>query len=118
MKQCMHNYKEMLETIHNNLNKFGEKTPKQLQGFHKFLMSVEGKGRVSQKYKELIALGCAVVTHCDWCIAYHVNGALEAGATEEEILEATWVAVLMGGGPALMYAQGVLKALEDFKKKK
>ncbi|HBK57937.1 MAG TPA: carboxymuconolactone decarboxylase family protein, partial [Spirochaetaceae bacterium] len=41
--------------------------------------------------------------------------ALEAGATEEEILEAAWVAVLMGGGPALMHAGLVLEALKDLK---
>ena len=31
----------------------------------------------------------------------------------KEILEAGWVTVMMGGGPKLMYMQGLLKALED-----
>ena len=76
----------------------------------------KGKLEYDKKSKELIAIACAVLAHCEWCIAFHVKGALDAGATKEEILESTWVGVLMGGGPSLMYAQGVLKALEDMRK--
>jgi alkylhydroperoxidase/carboxymuconolactone decarboxylase family protein YurZ len=48
------------------------------------------------------------------CIVVHVKNAVNAGANKQEILEAAWVAVMMGGGPALSYIQCVLKALEDF----
>ncbi len=112
----MYNYKEMLDTIHGNLEKFQQLTPEQMKAFGAFIGEAEKAGKLTNKEKELIALGSAITGHCDWCIAYHTNGALEAGATKEEILEAGWVAVLMGGGPALMYFQGVLKALEDFGK--
>ncbi|WP_423888993.1 carboxymuconolactone decarboxylase family protein [Bradyrhizobium sp.] len=37
-------------------------------------------------------------------IAYHVRDALAAGATRPEVPEALGVAVMMGGGPAAMYA--------------
>ncbi|MFB6214932.1 MAG: carboxymuconolactone decarboxylase family protein [Candidatus Bipolaricaulia bacterium] len=37
-------------------------------------------------------------------MVFHVKNALDASATEEEIIEAAWVAVLMGGEPALMHA--------------
>ena len=63
----------------------------------------------------LVSIGIAVSKQCHWCVAYHVHQALEAGATEEEIIETCLVATLMGGGPALMYAQLVFKAIEDFK---
>ena len=110
----MHNYKEMLEETMANLGKFGELTPEQMKGFHGLMESTEKEGALDKKQKELIALSIAVATRCDYCIAFHVKGALDAGAKKEEILEAGWVAVLMGGGPALMYFQGVLKALADF----
>lgn len=44
------------------------------------------------------------------------RGAVElgAGATRFEMLEALGVAVLMGGGPAAMYACDALTALEQF----
>jgi len=112
----MQDYNRLFNEILENLGKFSKETPEQMKGFHKFLEAVEKGGALDVKQKELIAIACSVVAHCEWCIAYHVKGALNANATKEEILESAWVGVLMGGGPALMYAQGVLKALEDFKK--
>ncbi len=112
----MKDYKKLLSETKENLGKFSKLTPDEMKGFHGFMESVEKKGALDQKQKELIAIACAVTGHCEWCIAWHVKGALDAGATKQEILESTWVGVLMGGGPALMYAQGVLKALADFKK--
>lgn len=110
----MYNYKELLETISANMGKFKELTPEQMGTFAAFMGATEKPGKLTSKEKELIALGSAITSRCDWCIAYHTHGALKAGATRDEILEAGWVAVLMGGGPALMYLQGVLKALDDF----
>ena len=48
------------------------------------------------------------------CIAFHVHDALAAGATRAEILETLGVAVMMGGGPAAMYACDAFAALEQF----
>jgi alkylhydroperoxidase/carboxymuconolactone decarboxylase family protein YurZ len=42
--------------------------------------------------------------------------ALDAGATEEEILEAGMVSVLMDGSPALMHLIPLKKAIDEFKK--
>lgn len=73
------------------------------------------EGVLGEKYKELINIALAIVQECEWCIAHHVNRALEAGATEDEILEAAWMAVLMGGGPALVHVGLVLEAIDEFK---
>ena len=56
----------------------------------------------------------AITARCKYCIGIHVEKALKAGATKEEILEAATVAILMGGGPALTYIAEVKKALEEF----
>ncbi|MBZ0300131.1 MAG: carboxymuconolactone decarboxylase family protein [Anaerolineae bacterium] len=71
-------------------------------------------GALSSQCKELIALGIAIAVHCDGCIAFHVHDALQAGATRDEITEAIGVAVLMGGGPSVMYGCEALEALEQF----
>ncbi|RLF64047.1 MAG: carboxymuconolactone decarboxylase family protein, partial [Thermoplasmata archaeon] len=39
---------------------------------------------------------------------------LEIGVTRDEIMEASTVAILMGGGPALTYVSEVKKALDEF----
>ena len=62
----------------------------------------------------LIALSIAVVVRCGGCIAFHVHDAIKAGATRDEIIEALDVAVLMGGGPALMYVAEAMDALTQF----
>ncbi|PHK97762.1 alkylhydroperoxidase [Neolewinella marina] len=73
-------------------------------------------GALSRKSKELLALAIAITVRCDGCIAFHVHDALPAGAGQEEIAEAIGVAVLMGGGPAVMYGCEALQALEQFAK--
>jgi alkylhydroperoxidase/carboxymuconolactone decarboxylase family protein YurZ len=45
---------------------------------------------------------------CAWCIAVPVKGCVDQSATKEEILEAAMLAVVMGGGPKLMYIKIVL----------
>lgn len=71
-------------------------------------------GVLSRKSKELTALGIAIAARCDACIAYHVHGALRAGATRPEIVETIGVAMMMGGGPATMYGCEAFEALEQF----
>ena len=41
-------------------------------------------GALSQKNKELIALGISITQKCFPCIEYHVSAALNRGATREE----------------------------------
>ncbi len=103
----------MLDEINNNLGRFSKETPTQMQAFMNLMQATE-QGVLAKKQKELIAVALAVIKQCKWCIAFHVNNALDAGATKKEILESAWMAVLMGGGPALMYAQLVLDALNEF----
>ena len=109
----MDNMNELGKEVEENLGKFSKNSPKQMQAFMDFMGAVEGKGALDEKQKELISVALSVTGHCKWCIAFHVKNALQKGATKEEILEAGWVAVLMGGGPALMYFQLVQKALEE-----
>lgn len=61
------------------------------------------------KTKELIALESAVITGCKHCIAGHVEKALDAGASEEEILRVA--STLVGGETTLSSAAELLRAL-------
>jgi AhpD family alkylhydroperoxidase len=71
-------------------------------------------GALSRSHKELIALGIAIATHCENCIAYHVHDALHAGASRDEIVETIGVAVMMAGGPGAVYGAEALEALDQF----
>ena len=72
-------------------------------------------GALNKKTKELMALSISIVTKCEPCMEWHLDQALQSGATDEEIYETIDVAIEMGGGQAGAYARFVLKALEYFK---
>lgn len=70
-------------------------------------------GALGRDAKELMAVVIAIVTHCDGCIEWHLHAAAGAGATREMALEAVDVAVVMGGGPAVLSAGDVLRLIEE-----
>jgi len=71
-------------------------------------------GALTGQLKELIALGIAVATRCDYCIVLHVKKCYEMGITRAELVEVLGVAILMGGGPALTYASYAMEAIQAF----
>jgi AhpD family alkylhydroperoxidase len=66
-------------------------------------------GAVPRKYRELIAVGVAVAIQCPFCIEAHAKGAKAAGATREEIVEATLVASAIRAGAATTHGTMALK---------
>ena len=108
------NYPEKYEHISEMMGKLGHEIPKTMGGFSQLHKAAADDGALTKMTKELIALSIAVVVRCDGCIAFHVHDALKAGASREEIMEAIGVAILMGGGPAVMYGVEALEALDQF----
>jgi len=88
--------------------------PEVMKAFAAVSDAASAPGALDGKTKELIALAIAVINRCDECIAVHVQETLAAGATKQEIIEALGVAVMMGGGPAIMYSTHALGALKEF----
>jgi len=94
--------------------KFMQKYPEVATSFTTLMGDVMQDGKLAGKEKELIAVGIAVGLRCVPCIYAHTKAALTMGATEEEIMEAASVAILMGGGPGVVHVAEVMKALEAF----
>lgn len=92
--------------------------PDVYEGFSATHKAALGDGALSAKTKELTALGIAVATQCDGCIASHARGAARAGATPEEVAETVGVAILMIGGPGTVYGPRALAAFMDFHRPK
>lgn len=105
---------EKLQQIKKLIGKLQQTQPDEVKAFLNFMTEVEKEGALSTKEKELVNIGLAVAAQCEWCIALHVKGALDAGASKDEIREAAMQAVLMHGGPALMYMTPLEEALEEF----
>jgi AhpD family alkylhydroperoxidase len=100
--------------LEERLTQLGRELPGPMTGFARLHKKAVEDGTLSAKTKELMALAVSVAVRCEGCIAYHVRDAVKAGATRQESLETIGVAIMMGGGPASMYAAHALDAIEQF----
>ena len=93
--------------------KKAEMAPKQIEAWRNFSRTVFKEGVLDEKTKQLIAVAVAHVTQCPYCIRAHVPMAKRKGATNEEIMEAIWVAAEMRAGAAYAHANIALEAIEE-----
>jgi AhpD family alkylhydroperoxidase len=108
------NYPDIYEHLNELMGRLGAAAPEEMEGFSTLHTVSTADGALSTETKELIALAIGIAVHCDGCIAYHVHDALGAGASREEVVETIGVAVMMGGGPSVVYGCEALEALEQF----
>ena len=108
--------KELLAEIKDTTNFLSNKFPGIMKAFYQSFTKIDDEGALSKKTKRLISLSCSLIKQCEWCVPYYVNKALEAGATTDEILEASMAALKMGGGPGMMHVTWVIRALKDLGK--
>src|SRR5256886_13741669 len=76
------------------------------KAFQAFSQRVFADGALPSKTKQIIAVAVAHVTQCPYCIRGHTGLALKEGATEQELMEAIWVAAEMRAGAA--YAHSII----------
>lgn len=80
-----------------------EHLPGPQEKFGDFAEKVYADGALDRKTKELIAAATASVGRCPHCTDGHLEGAKEAGASEEEVAEALAVAWGQGGGTQVFW---------------
>ena len=107
-------FPEHNEKVRAMMTKLSEVMPTSMASFLRLHKATMSDGALSMKVKELVALAIAVTVRCDGCVAFHVNDALKAGASRREILETIGVAIMMGGGPSVVYGTEALQALDQF----
>jgi AhpD family alkylhydroperoxidase len=107
---------EHLHEVDQLIDSLKHRYPTEINAFLEFMAKTEAGPALSLREKELINVGLSVAAQCSWCISLHVKNALQAGATRDEIMEAGFMAVIMHGGPALMYLIELTKALDSEQK--
>lgn len=90
-----------------------ELAPDTAAAFKAFSASVFADGALSARTKDLIAVAVAHVTQCPYCIRGHTRSALRKGATEQEIMEAIWVAAEMRAGGAYAHSNLALETMHQ-----
>ncbi len=86
--------------------------PEILDAWRNFSKTVFKEGALPEKTKQLIAVAVAHVTQCPYCIKSHTKQALKKGASEQEIMEAIWVAAEMRAGGAVAHSALALNEME------
>ncbi len=79
------------------------------QNFVAFDKAALADGAIPKKYKELMAVAVALTTQCPYCIEIHKAAAQKAGASEEELAEATFVAAALRAGGAITHGTHLIE---------
>ncbi len=85
--------------------------PAQAAAFEEFSKAVFAAGALDETTKQLIAVAVAHTTQCPYCIKGHTRAARKSGASDEQIMEAIWVAAEMRAGGAYAHSALALDAL-------
>lgn len=107
-------WKKFIKDAEEELAVYAKALPGTLQGFAKMGEAAKGGGALDSKTKELVALGIAIRSQCDHCIAYHTRNLARLDATREEVAEVLAMCAYMGGGPAINFGAMALQAFDQF----
>ena len=110
------NWHALLSEAIETTGKYQKEAPDTFSGFDIMGKAAKKDGVLSEKTKELIALGIAISTRCEICIAYHVKSLISLETTRKEFCEALEMISYMGGGPSVSYSAKALEAFDQFSK--
>ncbi|GAA3680884.1 carboxymuconolactone decarboxylase family protein [Arthrobacter ginkgonis] len=85
---------------------------KAFQDFNQAVFAEEGLA-LDLKTRELIALAVGAFSKCVYCIDGHSKKAVAAGATEQELAEAAWVATAIAAGGTFAHGRLAFKFAGD-----
>jgi len=74
------------------------------------------EGALSVKAKEMLGLVASFVLRCDDCIKYHIIRCFEEGVSDEELEEALFVGLMVGGTITIPHQRRALQAWDELKR--
>ena len=73
-------------------------------------------GAIPEKYRELMSIAVGLTTQCSYCIDAHVQNAIKAGATKEELAETVFIASALRAGAAVGHGLMAMRLFEEHTK--
>lgn len=73
-------------------------------------------GALGARTKELLGLVASLVLRCDDCITYHVQRAVEEGASDEELHETFAVGLIVGGSIVIPHLRRAFARLDEVRR--
>lgn len=71
------------------------------------------KGALDERTKELLGLATSMVLMCEDCVTYHIVRCVQLGVTDEELLEALNVALVVGGSITIPHIRQAVETLDE-----
>ncbi|WAA11176.1 carboxymuconolactone decarboxylase family protein [Fervidibacillus albus] len=94
---------------------FTKKMPELAKHYHAYTEACFKDGALTEREKQLIALGISLYSGDEYCIIYHTKGCLDNGCDEKQILEIAGVASVFGGGASMSQTVTLLQqSISDF----
>lgn len=106
---------EKLNKERQELNKVMLESDDFFNQFGRLDDNVYSSGAIPKKYKELTGLAISVLTRCDECVLYHLQGCIKEKASKEEIIEAIKMGVIGGGSITYPTARFAFKTMKELK---
>ena len=69
-------------------------------------------GALDARTKELLGLVASLVLRCNDCLDYHLGQCVEAGFTDDEILDALNVGLVVGGSIAIPHLRHAVETVD------
>lgn len=89
---------DLVTQYREGLSAFGQEMPQVVDAYNAFTAACFHDGVIHSKEKHLMALAISLFSGNEHCMVYHLELALNDGATEKEITETVAVAGAYGGG--------------------
>lgn len=70
-------------------------------------------GALDERTKELLGLATSMVLRCEDCVDYHVIRCVQLGVTDEELLEALNVALVVGGSITIPHIRRAVETIDE-----
>ena len=71
------------------------------------------EGALDERTKELLGLATSMVLRCEDCVDYHVIRCVQLGFTDEELLEALNVSLVVGGSITIPHIRRAVETIDE-----
>ncbi|MBS4196681.1 carboxymuconolactone decarboxylase family protein [Lederbergia citri] len=96
-----------------NLGQLGKFAPEGFKGYQAFSTASTKAGKLTTKFKEIIAVAVANATQCPYCIDVHTKNAERQGATSEELAEAIMVTAAVRSGASYAHMANMIQSYQE-----
>lgn len=73
------------------------------------------EGALPVRTKELLGLVASLVLRCDDCITYHLIRCVEEGLSDDELLEACSIGLIVGGSIVIPHLRRAIATLDELR---